>query len=66
MRPRPFQLFKALVRVVCRALLQAVVTGLIITTGLMVTLAYLGVPLPNLQELMERFESVSKLANILS
>ena len=66
MRQRPSRLLLALVRFVFRAVLQAVVTGLIITTCTLITLAYMGVPLPDLHELQERFESVSKLANILS
>jgi hypothetical protein len=66
MRYRPSRLFVALVRAICRAALRAFVTGLILTTCLMVTLAYLGVRMPDLDEMLERFESVSRLADILS
>ena len=66
MRLRPSRLAAALVRFACRAVLRAVVTGLIFTACLLFALAYLGVPLPGPDELLERFESVSQLARILS
>jgi hypothetical protein len=66
MRYRPTRVLMALVRFVGRAVLRAVVTGLILTTCLMVTLAYMGVRLPDLNEMLDRFESVSRLADILS
>ena len=66
MRYRPTRVLMALVRVVCRAVLRAVVTGLILTTCLIVALAYMGVRLPDLNEMLDRFESVSRLADILS
>ena len=66
MRFRPSRLLAALARYICRAVLRAVVMGLIFTTCLLFALAYLGVPLPSLDELLERFESVSQLAKILS
>ena len=66
MRFPPSRLLKALARSVCRAALRAVITGLLLTTCLMFALAYMGVPLPSLDELLERFESVSQLARILS
>lgn len=66
MRLRPSRLLKGLVRFVCRAALRALVTGLIFTTCLIVALAYLGVPLPDFYELPDRFESVSRLAELLS
>lgn len=66
MRYPPPRLFAALARLVFRAALRAVITGLIFATCLTAALAYLGVPLPSLSELLERFESVSQLAKILS
>ncbi|HWW74894.1 MAG TPA: hypothetical protein VNZ44_05815 [Pyrinomonadaceae bacterium] len=66
MRYRPTWVLTALARFVCRAVLRAVVTGLILTTCLMVALAYMGVRLPDLNEMLDRFESVSRLADILS
>jgi hypothetical protein len=66
MRQRPSHLLKALARYVCRAALRAAVTCLIFTACLTAALTYLGVPLPGLDDLLERFESVSRLAEILS
>ncbi|HEX8146798.1 MAG TPA: hypothetical protein VF591_06435 [Pyrinomonadaceae bacterium] len=62
----PLRPFAALARLVFRAALRAVVTGLIFTTCLAAAAAYLGVPLPSPSELLERFESVSQLSRILS
>lgn len=66
MRHRLFRLCAGLVSYVCRAALRAFITGLIFTTCLLFTLSYLGVPLPDLSELLEQFESVSQLSKILS
>ena len=66
MRYLPSRLAAALARLVWRAVLWVVVTGLVFTTCLLFALAYLGVPLPSLGEVLERFESVSQLARILS
>jgi hypothetical protein len=66
MRLRPSQLFRALVRFVCRAALRALLTGLIFATCLIAALAYLGVPLSDFYALPDRFESVSRLAELLS
>jgi len=66
MRFRPPCLLVALVRHVCRAALRAFITALVFMTCTVAALAYLGVPLPDADELMERFESISQLARILS
>ena len=66
MRLSPSRLFVALVRHVCRAALRALITALIFMTCTLAALAYLGVPLPDADELLERFESVAQLARILS
>jgi hypothetical protein len=66
MRYLPPRLVAALARLVCRAFLRAVVAGLLFTTCLVFALDYLGVPLPSPDEVLERFESVSQLAKILS
>ena len=66
MKHRPSHLLMALARFVCRAALRAVVTGVILTTCVTAALAYLGVPLPDVYELLEKFESVSGVARILS
>ena len=66
MRQLPSRLSAALARLVWRAVLRAAVTGLVFTACLLFALAYLGVPLPSLDKVLERFESVSQLAKILS
>jgi len=66
MRFRPSRLAAALVRLVCRAALRALITGLIFTICLTAALAYLGVPLPDPRELPDWFESVSQLSKLLS
>ena len=66
MRLRLSRLALALVRHVGRALFQALITVLVFITCTVAALTYLGVPLPDADELLERFESVSQLARILS
>lgn len=66
MRYLPSRLAAALLRIFGRAILRAAVTGLVFAACLMLALAYLGVPLPGLDEVLERFEGVSQLAEILS
>lgn len=55
-----------LISKVCLALLRAIITGVVFTTCMMVMLHYLGVPVPGPSELLDKFESVGRLANILS
>ena len=64
---------KRLVRVVarflgrlCFAVLRAIITGLVFTTGAMLMLHFLGVPVPGPSELLDKFEALGELANILS
>jgi hypothetical protein len=66
MRHGPARLLSALVRFTCRAILRALLTALIFTTCLLAALSYLGIPLPDPFELLDRLESVSQLAKILS
>ncbi|HEX8558999.1 MAG TPA: hypothetical protein VF668_12900 [Pyrinomonadaceae bacterium] len=66
MRLRPSRLLAALARSVRRAALRAVITGLIFVACLLATLSYLGLPLPDAHDLLERFESVSQLSRALS
>ena len=66
MRLRPSRLALALVRHVCRAALRAFVAVLVFTACALAALSYMGVPLPDPEELLERFESISQLARILS
>jgi len=66
MRLRPSRLAAALVRRVFRAALRALITALVLMTCTLAALSYMGVPLPDPGELLERFESISQLARILS
>ena len=66
MRFRPSRVFAALARLVCRAALRVLVTGLIFAACLLAGLSYMGVPPPDLHELMESFGSVARLADVLS
>ncbi len=66
MRFRPSRLLLALARRVCRAALRALLTALVFMTCAAAALAYMGIPLPDADELLERFESISQLARILS
>ena len=66
MRDRVFRLLSTVARSLCRAALRAVVTGIVFALCLAAASVYLGLPVPGPQELLEKFESVSQLADILS
>ena len=66
MRLRPSRLALAFVRHVYRAALRAFVTALVFVTCTLAALSYMGVPLPGMDEVLERFESISQVARILS
>lgn len=66
MRQRLFRLCAGLVRFVCREALRAFVTCLIFTACVWGAMSYLGVPVPDVYELLEKVESVSELSKILS
>lgn len=66
MRQRLFRLCAGLVRFVCRELLRAVITGLVVTACLLCALSYFGLPVPDVFELLQQVEGVSELSKILS
>jgi hypothetical protein len=66
MQFRPARLFAAVARFTFRAALRALITVLIFAACLTATLSYLGLPVPDPYELLERIGSVSQLAKILS
>lgn len=66
MQFRPARLFAAVARFAFRAALRAAITVLIFAACLTATLSYLGLPVPDPYELLERIGSVSQLAKILS
>jgi hypothetical protein len=57
---------RALLCGLCRSVIRAVITALIFALCLAAALRYMGVPVPGPAELLDKFESVSKLAEILS
>jgi hypothetical protein len=66
MRHRLVLIVTELLRQLFRILARAVVVGLLFTTCLVLTLRYLGIPVPSPFELLHDFEGLSKLAKILS
>ncbi len=50
----------------CLAVLRIIITGLIFTVCMLVTLHYLGVPVPGPSELLHKFDGVDRLVRILS
>jgi hypothetical protein len=63
---RIFHILSIVIRRLFSAALRTVITGLVFTICLMLTLRYMGVPVPSPSELLERFEGLAKLAEILS
>ena len=66
MRHRLVTISAALLRQVVRVVARTVFVGLLFTTCLVLTLRYLGIPVPSPYELLHDFEGLSKLAKILS
>jgi hypothetical protein len=65
MRLRLVKLVLLPVRLVCRALPKLVITGAVFIICLLVSLRLLGVPAPQLSDVLERIESISQLAEAL-
>jgi hypothetical protein len=55
-----------LARRLLRGVLRVLLTGLIFAVCFVAALRFMGVPVPGPEELREKFESVSRLAQILS
>ena len=66
MRYRVARLLATPARLVLRAALRALVTGLIFTACLSAAAYYMGLPLPGPREMLEWVGSVTKLSEILS
>lgn len=66
MRQRALRVLRATARRLCRAALRAVITALIFAVCFAVALRLMGVPVPGPGELLDKFEGVSRLAEILS
>jgi len=65
-RQRALRAGAALARGLFRAVLRAFITWLIFAVCLLAAMRYMGVPVPTPVELLDKFESVSRLAEILS
>ena len=50
----------------CLAVLRAIIAGVVFTTCAIVTMHYLGLPVPVPSEVFDKLESLGKLAKILS
>ncbi len=48
------------------AVLRAVITGVVFATCVMFTLHYLGVPVPGPADLLDKFEGLGRLVDVLS
>lgn len=57
---------KSILRRVCRVALRVIVSSLIFMICLTVMSRYLGLPVPDPLELLDKFKDVSKLAEVLS
>ncbi len=63
---RLVRLVSTLTSTVCLAVLRAIITSVVFITCTMVMLHYLGVPVPGLSDLLDKFEALGRLAEILS
>ncbi len=50
----------------CLAVLRAIITGVVVSTCVMVMLYFSGVPLPGPSEILDKFEALARLTTILS
>jgi hypothetical protein len=66
MRHRIFKFLSTLVRALISSVLRTAVTSITFVVISLVTMNYLGVPLPSAQQLIDKFEAVTRLAEILS
>ena len=66
MRRHAISVLRALGRRLWRAALRAVITGLVFAVCFAAALHLMGVPVPGPGEVLEKFEGVSRLAEILS
>jgi hypothetical protein len=55
-----------LARRLLRSVLRALITAIVFAVCFVVALRLMGVPVPGPEELLEKFESVSRLSEILS
>jgi hypothetical protein len=66
MRHRFLQLLSLGIRRLISAVVRTAITGVVSATFLMITLHYMGVPVPSPYELIDKFEGLARLAKILS
>jgi hypothetical protein len=63
---RLFGLVAAFLSRLCLAVLRAIITGVVVSTCVVVMLRLSGVPVPGPSELLDKFEALGRLATILS
>jgi hypothetical protein len=66
MRQRISKFFSTVARALVSSVLRAAVTSITFLVISLVTMNYLGVPLPGADQLIDKFEAVAQLADILS
>jgi hypothetical protein len=66
MRQRILRLFSLVARWLISSVVKTAITAVVCAFSLMITLRYLGVPVPSPHEVIEKFEALGTLAKILS
>lgn len=66
MRHRISKFLSIVARALISSVLRTAVTSIIFVVSSLVTMKYLGVPVPGLREIINKFEGVARLADILS
>jgi hypothetical protein len=66
MRHRIFKFLSIVVRALISSVLRTAVTSITFVVISLVTMNYLGVPIPGAEQLIDKFDAVAQLADILS
>lgn len=66
MRNRILQFLFIVARQAFTSVVRAVITSLVFATGVLIASYYLGVPIPSPYELIDKFDGVARLADVLS
>lgn len=66
MRQRILQFLSIVARQVFTSVVRAAITSFVFAIGVLITLHFLGVPLPDPYELIDKLDGVARLAEVLS
>lgn len=66
MRHRILKFLSIVARQVFTSIVRATITSLVFVTGVLIASYYLGVPIPSPYELIDKFDGVGRLAEVLS